>query len=134
MRSTGVIERATSLFDGPMNASTFLQDVENHRASALRSGDGVITANLSRHKPAAGVRAAHEAVGADLWYRPPYSPDFYPIEKPWSEIRTGPKRVAARTRKGVLAAMLATFRSVTTTECGNGGAAGGYDPCVCKSL
>ena len=133
MRSTGVIEGATFLFDGPMNAPTFLQYVENHLAPALSPGDVVIMDNLSSHK-AAGVRAAIEAVGADLWFLPPYSPDLNPIEKLWSKIKTGLKRVAARTYDGVLAAMRATFRSVTTTECRNYVAASGYDKRLRKLL
>ena len=46
-------------------------------APTLRPGDIVVMDNLPAHKPAA-VRHAIEAVGAELRFLPPYSPDFNP--------------------------------------------------------
>ena len=43
--------------------------------------------NLRSHK-AVGVEAAIEAVGASVWWLPPYSPDLNPIEKLWSKIKS----------------------------------------------
>ncbi|MFW5653468.1 MAG: transposase, partial [Planctomycetota bacterium] len=99
--------------------------VENHLAPALSEGDVVVMDNLSGHK-GAGVPAAIEEVGADLWYLPPYSPDLNPIEKLWSKIKTGLRCIAARTFEGVPAAMRATFHEVTTGERRNDVAASEY--------
>ena len=48
-------------------------------APPLRPGDYVVRDKLAGQK-GAGVRPAIEAVGARLLSRPPYSPDFNPLE------------------------------------------------------
>lgn len=125
MRSTGVIKEATFLYDGPMNAPTFLDYVENRLVPALRPGDIVVMDNLASHK-VAGVREAIEKADADLWYLPPYSPDLNPIEKLWSKIKSVLKRASAKTFEGVLAAMRTAFLAVSVQECGNYVASSGY--------
>lgn len=55
-------------------------------APTLRPGDVVVMDNLSSHK-VKGVREAIEAKGAEVWYLPPYSPDFNPIEMMWSKVK-----------------------------------------------
>ena len=52
--------------------------------------------NLSAHK-VEGVRQRMEAVGAQLLYLPPYSPDFNPIEKAWSKIKEQLRSAKSRT-------------------------------------
>jgi hypothetical protein len=52
--------------------------------------------NLGSHK-VAGIRAAIEAAGAQLWYLPPYSPDFIAIEQVVAKLKTGLRKTAART-------------------------------------
>jgi transposase len=39
-----------------------------------------------------GVREAIESSGASLWYLPPYSPDYNPIEKLWSKVKAWLRR------------------------------------------
>jgi len=46
----------------------------------------VVMDNLPAHK-VEGVRGRIEAVGAELLYLPPYSPDFNPIEQAWSKVK-----------------------------------------------
>ena len=77
---------APILFDGPMNAATFLQYVEQILAPTLEPGDIVICDNLSSHK-SSEVRDALQEVGADIAYLPPYSPDMNPIEMVFSKIK-----------------------------------------------
>ena len=52
--------------------------------------------NLPAHK-AAGVREAIEARGAVLRYLPQYSPDFNPIEMPFSKLKAYLRKMAERT-------------------------------------
>ena len=52
----------------------------------LRPGQIVVMDNLPAHK-VEGVRDAVEAAGARLLFLPPYSPDFNPIEKVWTQDR-----------------------------------------------
>ena len=69
-----------------MNAATFLDYVKKILVPTLNSGDLVICDNLSSHK-CAGVREALQAVGADIKYLPPYSPDMNPIEMAFAKIK-----------------------------------------------
>ena len=52
--------------------------------------------NLGAHKSVA-ITPLIENAGATLWYLPPYSPDYNPIEPMWSKIKAILKRVCART-------------------------------------
>lgn len=82
---------APVLFDGPMNAATFLQYVEQILVPTLSPGDLVICDNLSSHK-SSEVREALQEVGADIAYLPPYSPDMNPIEMVFSKIKAHLRR------------------------------------------
>ena len=62
----------------------------------LKPGDIVVMDNLSSHK-VAGVREAIEAVGAELRYLPPYSPDLNPIELAFSKLKKLLRDGGART-------------------------------------
>jgi transposase len=116
MRVRGVLERATVLFDGPMNAATFEGYVRQCLAPALEPGDVVVMDNLGAHK-AAGVEEAIEAAGASLWYLPVYSPDLNPIEKLWSKIKSWLRRAAASTLATLVDAAGEAFAAVTAAEC-----------------
>jgi len=72
--------------DGAINGPLFLAWVQQHLAPALRPSDIVVMDNLSSHK-VAGVREAIEAVGAELRYLPPYSPDLNPIELAFAKLK-----------------------------------------------
>ena len=77
---------APILFDGPMNADTFIQYIEQGLAPTLSPGNIVICDNLSSHK-SPDVRDALQEVGADIACLPPYSPDMNPIEMVFSKIK-----------------------------------------------
>jgi transposase len=125
IRLDGVMRDATVLVDGPMNAATFLAYTRQFLAPSLRPGDVVVMDNLASHK-AAGVREAIEAVGADLWYLPPYSPDLNPIEKLWSKVKAWLRRVSAKTFDALSHAIADALRTVSPAECANYLASCGY--------
>ncbi len=56
--------------------------------------------NLSSHK-VQGVGERIQAVGADLLYLPPYSPDLNPIEKAWSKLKQLLRSAKARSREAL---------------------------------
>lgn len=128
IRAEGVIQQATVLIDGPMNAPTFLAYVEQCLVPALRPGEVVVMDNLASHKVAA-VRAAIEAAGCDLWYLPPYSPDFNPIEKLWSKVKAWLRRVESATFTTIIPAVADALRAVKPDECSNYFASCGYGDC-----
>jgi len=126
LRIDGVIKEATMLFDGPMNAATFLGWVERCLAPSLRAGDVVVMDNLSSHK-VAGVEEAIDRAGASVWWQPPYSPDLNPIEKLWSKIKSWLRRAQADTPDKLVLAAGDAFGAVTPGECRNYFKACGYE-------
>lgn len=84
MRSTGFV--APLCVDGAINGRVFRGWVEQHLVRALRPGDVVVMDNLSSHK-VKGVAEAIAAVGAEVRYLPPYSPDLNPIELAFSKFK-----------------------------------------------
>jgi transposase len=112
---------------GPMDGPAFLAYVEQVLVPTLGPGDVVIMDNLPPHK-AAGVRTAIEAVGAQLLYLPPYSPDFNPIENAFAKLKALLKKAAARTLDELWDAIARALCQFTPRECSNYFAAAGYEP------
>ena len=84
LRHDGII--APCVFDGPINAQSFLAYVREVLVPALRPGDIVALDNLSSHK-GDEVRRAIRAAGARLVLLPPYSPDLNPIEQVFAKLK-----------------------------------------------
>lgn len=75
--------------------------VEQALAPTLTPGDIVVMDNLPAYK-AAGVQQAVEAAGCKLFYLPPYSPYFNPIEKAFFQAQgNSPCRSAAHRRSAL---------------------------------
>ncbi len=117
---------APMVLDGPMNGAAFLAYVEQMLVPTLKPGDIVIMDNLPAHKSAA-IRTAIEAVGAELRFLPPYSPDFNPIENAFAKLKAGLRKIAARTINDLWQAIADTLDTFTPNECANYFAACGYD-------
>lgn len=65
--------------DGAIDADAFLVYVEHVLVPTFQGGEIVVLDNLSSHKHPR-VAELINAAGAEVWYLPPYSPDFNPIE------------------------------------------------------
>jgi transposase len=87
---------ATASIVGATDSDVFRTYVREVLTPQLRPGDVVVMDNLAPHK-AAGVREAIAAIGAELRYLPPYSPDFNPIENMWSKVKGRLRSLATRT-------------------------------------
>lgn len=88
---------APMVLDGAMNGPAFLAYVDQVLVPTLVPDDIVVMDNLPAHKSAA-VRQAIERAGAKLYFLPPYSPDFNPIENAFSKLKSFLKKTAARTK------------------------------------
>ena len=77
---------APLVVDGAINGQIFLSWVQQHLTRELRPNDVVIMDNLSSHK-IVGVQESIESAGAKLFFLPPYSPDFNPIELAFSKLK-----------------------------------------------
>jgi transposase len=107
--------RAAMLVPGATDGEVFRRFVEHVLRPTLRRGDLVVWDNLGAHK-AAGVAEAIAATGATLYYLPPYSPDYNPIEQAWSKIKTYLRAVGARTRRRLHAALKRALSQITKRD------------------
>jgi transposase len=104
--------------EGPINGPLFRGWVEQHLVPVLKQGDIVVMDNLSSHK-VAGIRKAIEAVGAELRYLPPYSPDLNPIELAFSKLKKLLRDGAARTVDKLWELYGRILDQFTESECRN---------------
>ena len=116
LRCGGIV--APCVFNGPINATSFLAWVVQFLAPTLQRGDIVVMDNLSSHKNAA-VRAALRAAGAKLFFLPPYSPDLNPIEQAFSQLKTLLRKENARTQEQVTDCIGKLIKHVTPTASAN---------------
>ena len=86
---------APMVIEGATDAAVFRAYIKHVLVPVLRAGQIVVMDNLSSHKNAE-VRKMIEATGAMLWFLPPYSPDFNPIEKMWSKVKEFLRSAEAR--------------------------------------
>ena len=125
LRNSGIV--APFVIDRPVNRVVFEAWVEHVLVPTLRAGDIVVMDNLASHK-GPRVRALIAAVGAELRYLPPYSPDFNPIENAFAKLKALLRKEAARTIDALWSAIGRLIDLITPAECVNMFAAAGYDP------
>jgi transposase len=82
--------------------------------------------NVPTHK-VADVQEAIVARGASVLHRPPYPPDFNPIEKSFTKIKSILERIAARSVDALQTDVGEALQSFTPRECMNYFASSGYD-------
>jgi transposase len=116
LRTTGLT--APLVIDGAINGELFRGYIEQHLAPTLKTGDIVVMDNLNAHK-VAGVAAAIEGVGAEVWYLPPYSPDLNPIEQVFAKFKGLVRSAAQRTVEGLWKCCGELLDRFTQTECRN---------------
>ncbi|MCA1628595.1 MAG: IS630 family transposase [Acidobacteria bacterium] len=106
---------APMTLNGAVDGDAFLIYVREVLCPTLRAGDMVVMDNLGAHR-VAGVKEAIEAAGARVEYLPPYSPDYNPIEKCWSKIKTALRQAKARTREALEAALKEALLKITEAD------------------
>ncbi len=116
MRSTGFV--APLCVESAINGRVFRAWVEQHLVKVLRPGDVVVMDNLSSHK-VKGVVEAIEAVGAEVRYLPPYSPDLNPIELAFSKLKKLLRDGAQRTAEKLEQLCGKALDLFSETECRN---------------
>src|ERR1700693_4174765 len=87
-------------------------------APTLQPGDIVVMDNLAAHK-VEGVRERIEAAGAHLWYLPPYSRDFNPIELWFAKLKALLRTARRRTVEELWTTVGACLPRFSATECRN---------------
>lgn len=106
------------VIEGAMNGQAFDTYVATQLAPILRPGDVVVWDNLNVHK---SPRAAQtiRACGAWILFLPRYSPDFNPIEKAFSKLKTLLRKAKARTYDDLWKAVGTVCGLFTPNECWN---------------
>lgn len=125
LRSSGIV--APFVIDCAVDRDVFETWLEQVLVPELRAGDIVIMDNLSSHK-GPRVQTMIQAVGAELRYLPPYSPDFNPIENAFAKLKALLRKEAARTVDALWSAIGRLVDLITPEESVNMFTAAGYDP------
>jgi transposase len=120
---------APMVTDGPMDGEMFLAYVREFLCPTLQPGDIVILDNHSSHK-VSGIEVAILAKGATLFYLPPYSPDFNPIEKFFAKLKALLRKAAKRSIDALWNQIGELLDTVTPDQCSNFFASCG----ICKYL
>ena len=107
---------APALIDGPVDGAVFDAWLEQCLIPSLRSGDVAAMDNVSTHRMA-GVSKRLKEAGHEVVYLPAYSPDFNPIEKMWSQVKSYLRKAAARTWGSLNAAMACALSTVPPGHC-----------------
>ena len=109
---------APCVFDGPINGECFRAYVDQQLIPALKPGDIVVMDNLGSHK-AKSIRLAIRAVGARLWFLPPYSPDLNPIEQTFAKIKHWMRKAQKRSVEDTWRQVGALVKTIKPDECAN---------------
>jgi transposase len=117
---------ACMAIEGATDLPVFAAYVRQVLVPFLRPGDWVVMDNLATHKSAA-ILALLRAAGAQPLFLPAYSPDFNPIEKMWSKVKQILRRLEARTRPALVAAIGQALAAVTPRDALNWFASCGYN-------
>jgi transposase len=94
----------------------------------LRAGDIVVLDNLAPHKSEPTLALIAQA-GAEVLFLPAYSPDFNPIEKMWSKVKTLLRTAEARTPDELVQAIGTALAKVTAKDALGWFASCGYSFC-----
>jgi transposase len=121
IRIDGSTESMT--IEGATDAEVFKVYISKILCPTLRPTDIIVLDNLRAHK-VPRIREEIEKTGALLLYLPPYSPDFNPIEKMWSKIKTILRKMKARSDKQLYKAIQKAFGEITASD-----AAGWFESC-----
>jgi transposase len=124
MSAEGLV--ATMTVESPTDGEVFLAYLEQVLCPRLQPGQIVVMDNLAAHK-VPGVRELIEASGAQLWYLPPYSPDFNPIEQCWSKVKQKLRSLKARTVDALEQAIAEAITTITSHNASAWFAHCGYD-------
>jgi transposase len=100
---------------GGVTSALFEAYVEHMLLPTLREGQIVVLDNLSAHK-SPRLRELVAAHGCRLWYLPPYSPDYSPIELAFAKVKSELRRVGARTREVLEVAVAQALARISEEE------------------
>jgi len=101
---------------GALDTAAFNAYCEQLLIDAVQDGDIIVLDNLTAHRASRIEQIVSERGGRVLWLSP-YSPDYSPIEKMWSKLKTYLRRVKARTQEELEQAIGEGLKMITVSDC-----------------
>lgn len=102
-------------YEGGTEVMTMVAFMDQVLAPILSADHIVVLDRLSSHMhPQVGKTV--RKTGAKLWYLPPYSHDFNPIEQMWSKIKAHLRKVKPRDTDALLVAIEEALRNITAKD------------------
>ena len=109
-------ETAYTPYQGGTDKDKFIDYLKNVLAPALHQNYIVIMDNMHTHH-AEEVKKTIKDLKINVIYLPPYSPDFNPIEKMWSKIKSILRKLKIRDSKALPHAVEYAFSKVRSLDC-----------------
>lgn len=107
---------ATMILEGALDTLAFNCYCEQLLRESVKAGDIIVLDNLTSHR-ASRIEEIVEGRGGQVLWLSPYSPDFSPIEKMWSKLKSYLRRVKARTQEQLDRAIDEGLKLVTLSDC-----------------
>ena len=108
--------KATVCYTGGTTGDRFVEFLKQTLIPTLKPGDIVVMDNLRSHHVKA-VQELFDNKEYHIAYLPPYSPDFNPIEKVWSKMKSILKKLKIRDAAKLPDAINNSLAHVTPTDC-----------------
>lgn len=109
-------ETAYTVYQGGTTSDKFVDYLKNVLAPTLQEGDIVIMDNMRTHH-SKEVKKVIADLKINVVYLPPYSPDFNPIEKMWSKIKSILRKLKARDLDTLPEAVAYAFSKICVFDC-----------------
>ena len=109
-------ETAYTTYQGGTTKDKFIDYLKNVLAPTLNENDIVIMDNMRTHH-AKDVQKIVKELKMNVIFLPPYSPDFNPIEKMWSKIKSILRKLRSRTLTELSESIKQAFSKITVSDC-----------------
>ena len=109
-------EIAYTTYPGGTTKDKFIDYLKNILAPTLDKNDIVIMDNMRTHH-AKDVQKIVKELKMNVIFLPPYSPDFNPIEKMWSKIKSILRKLRSRTLTELSESIKQAFSKITVSDC-----------------
>lgn len=109
-------ETAYTTYQGGTTKDKFIDYLKNVLAPTLDKNDIVIMDNMRTHH-AKDVQKVVKELKMNVIFLPPYSPDFNPIEKMWSKIKSILRKLRSCTLTELSESIKQAFSKITVSDC-----------------
>lgn len=109
-------ETVYTVYQGGTTSDKFSDYLNNILAPALHKNDIVVMDNMRTHR-SKEVKKVIEELKINVVYLPPYSPDFNPMEKMWSKIKSVLRKLKVRIIENLPDAIKYSFSKVCASDC-----------------